>query len=320
MTPLRRVGEAPAKVNLFLRILAREETGYHQLETEYQALELADRVALTLDPGAPPSITLEVEGVPPGALGPPENNLMVRAARALLAHRGLELPGHLHLHLRKDIPHGAGLGGGSSDAAQVLLGLNALLAGDPGSSMLPDRAGLASLLDVAGGLGADVPFFVTGVPRARAWGRGDRLLPLPPLPPVPVALLVPPEGIATPVAYQTLAAWRRAAGHTVRSAGSVPAATTWAEVVAEAENDFEAALHPHHPSLPRLARVLREMGASPVLLSGSGSAVFGLFTGALLPPSRPEVEALARAVVPGVRVFLTRTRGADGTGEKIPLG
>jgi 4-diphosphocytidyl-2-C-methyl-D-erythritol kinase len=298
-------GPAPAKVNLFLRVLAREESGYHQVETLFQALELSDQVTLELLEGAG-RIQLEVEGVPADALGPPEENLAVRAARLLLDAVGGDPPG-LRIRLLKRIPHGAGLGGGSSDAATVLRGLNELLGWPLDASRL---------VGLGGTLGADVAFFLCGSPLALAWGRGDRLLPLPPLPAVDVVVALPEARIATPDAYARLAAWRASGG-----AGAAPARSlrgtpwsSWEGVAAEAENDFAAALHAAYPDLAAIREALEGAGARPALLSGSGSAVFGVFPdGAGGSTAGLEME--------GVRVFRTRTRdqrAGDGPGEKAP--
>ena len=349
--PLTWSGSAPAKVNLFLRVLAREEGGYHQIETLFQALELADRVELRISwEGEPSGIALEVEGVEEGALGPPGENLVVRAARAFLAAAAPSFEGPLPgvgIHLTKRIPHGAGLGGGSSDAAAVLRGLAALL---------PGRVPPSHLQALAGRLGADVPFFLADTPLALGWGRGDQLLPLPPLPPRALLLLVPSEGISTPWAYGELAAHRSQAGSgppparilepgllgdpDLRSKAAGPespssagpsaappspadfpptdprrdATVRWAQVTALAENAFEAALHPHRPDLDELRRALEDAGASPALLSGSGSALFGVF--ATPEEADAAADALARAF-PAVKRIRTRTRSRpDAPGSK----
>jgi len=306
-------GAAPAKVNLFLRVLAREESGYHQVETLFQALELADEVTMDLTPG-PGEIQLEVEGVPADALGPAEQNLAVRAARLLLDTVGTEPPG-LRIHLVKRIPHGAGLGGGSSDAATVLRGLNELL-GRP-----LDAGRLATL---GGRLGADVAFFLCGSPLALGWGRGDRLLPMPPLPPADVVVALPEARIATPDAYARLARWRAE-----RELGAAPARvlgvrgtdsaeplaagapwSSWAAVAREAENDFAPALHGAYPELAGIRDALAAAGARPALLSGSGSAVFGVFPEDVR-GGGPGVDTHGLKAE-GIRVFRTRTRGGGG--------
>lgn len=306
-------GEAPAKVNLLLRVLAREASGYHQIETVFQALELADGLRLELRPGE--GVGLETTGVGATQLGPDEENLAVRAARALLAEAGGADPPGVRIRLKKRIPHGAGLGGGSSDAAAVLRGMNVLL-GEPLSA--------EALVRIGGRLGADVPFFLTGASRALAWGRGDRLLPLPPLPSRAVVLAVPAERSSTADAYALLAKRRRASG-----AGPAPAVVreapgSWDDVANQAENDFEETLFPHRPDLASLREALARLGARPALLAGSGSAVFGVFedegggppagpggTSGGAGPADPASEAVGviEERFPGVRTIRTRTRG-----------
>ncbi len=178
---------APAKVNLRLRVLAREDSGYHQIETLFQALDFGDEVEVAEgDRG----IRLEVEGMD---VGPVEENLAYRAAVSFLDR--LRGDGGVSIRLRKRVPPGAGLGGGSSDGAAVLRLLAALH---------PGAVGEEALLEIAAGLGADVPFFLAPSPLALAWGRGDRILPLSPLPPRPVLLALPPLAVDTPGAYGML--------------------------------------------------------------------------------------------------------------------
>jgi 4-diphosphocytidyl-2-C-methyl-D-erythritol kinase len=292
-------GAAPAKVNLLLRVLAREAGGHHQLETVFQALELSDEVHLerTREPG----VRLDLEGVAPGELGPDASNLAVRAARAYLEALGPggQDRGGVQVRLEKRIPHGAGLGGGSSDAGTVLRGMDVLHGG---------ALGLPVLVELGAALGADVPFFALDRPRALGWGRGDRLLPLPPLPVREVVLACPPEPIATPWAYRMLAEHREAAG--MGSAGGAlvdPGRLgSWEGVAEAAENAFQAALEPLRPDLARLREALSAAGAVPALLSGSGSAVFGVFRSSA--EAAEGVRRVERAV-PGTRAIRTRTRG-----------
>ncbi|CAN5699050.1 4-(cytidine 5'-diphospho)-2-C-methyl-D-erythritol kinase [soil metagenome] len=310
-------GPAPAKVNLFLRVLAREESGYHQVETLFQALELADDVTLEFQP-EPGAIRLHVVGVPPDALGPPETNLVVRAARLLLDAVGTETPG-LRIHLVKRIPHGAGLGGGSSDAATVLRGLNELL----GRPLEPPR-----LATLGGQLGADVPFFLCGSPLALAWGRGDRVLPLPPLPAADVLVALPEARISTPDAYARLAQWRAERQLTAAparllgegfpdSAGATPSGggllpwSSWGAVARAAGNDFALALHDGYPELAAIRDTLERSGARPALLSGSGSAVFGVFPEGAS-GSGMEIET------DGISVLRTRTLAGGSDGGTAP--
>lgn len=352
--PSSWAGRAPAKVNVALRVLAREAGGHHQIETIFQALELADEVELALRSDG--QVVLELEGVPEGELGPDDENLAVRAARAFLRAVREEDPGGtrpgvrgregeearpgsgmvgagasgpgVDIRLVKRIPHGAGLGGGSSDAAAVLRGMNEAA----GAPLERDR-----LLALGGELGADVPFFLSGAVRALAWGRGDRLLPLPPLPPRDIVLAVPSEPVATAWAYGVLAEHREKEGagaapaalldevlrgggtESREGAGSGPAGdapdvasggwkgeAAWERAARLAVNDFEEALFPHRPELAKLKAELLRLGARPALLAGSGSAVFGVFPESSL---AEEAAVALEAVLPSVRVIRTRTLG-----------
>jgi 4-diphosphocytidyl-2-C-methyl-D-erythritol kinase len=261
-------GRAPAKTNLFLRILAREESGYHQIESLFQTLSLADTVELERRPPEH-GITLSISGVPENSLGPIDDNLMVRAARSYLAAAAPSVgPSGLRMTLDKVIPHGAGLGGGSSDAAAVLRGLQALFPG----VLAPSQ-----VLALGAAVGSDVPFFLAGGPLALVWGRGGRVLPLAPLPRCPVLILQPARRISTPAAYARLAAHRRATGLVEAGPRCLGGWSSWEEIAREADNDFEQALAPVYPELPVLRSFLADLGAHWSLLSGSGSAVVGFF-------------------------------------------
>ncbi len=166
---------AHAKLNLFLRVLAREADGYHGLETVFCLVDLADE--LRAERREARGVTIEVQGAD---VGPAADNLAVRAAAAVLAATGDRFG--VHLTLTKRIPVRAGLGGGSSDAAAALLAVNRLAGG-----AIPRH----ELLQFAAKLGSDVPFFVAGAPLALAWSHGDRLMRLPALPSAPALLLVP---------------------------------------------------------------------------------------------------------------------------------
>lgn len=268
---------APAKVNLRLRILAREESGYHQLETVFCAISLADRVVVAR---GEPGIRLEVEG---GVdVGPPGRNLVVRAAERF--HREMGIAPAVDLHLTKQIPAAAGLGGGSSDAAAVLRALNALH-GDP----LPR----AALLQLAIELGADVPFFLCGSPLALAWGRGERLLPLPPLPPRPVLVAHPGQVMPTADAFREVAA-ERAGGYPPEAALISPdALRSWVRVAELAHNDFETVVVRRIPMLADGLNIMLDAGARIALLAGSGSCIFAIFDSAdACHAASAEVEAL----------------------------
>lgn len=282
---------APAKVNLRLTVLAREASGYHQIETLFCALEVADTIEI--EPG-PAGIALEVEGAD---LGEARDNLVHIAARAFCAAIG-ETPA-LRIVLHKNVPAGAGLGGGSSDAAATLRALNAMH-GYP----LDD----ARLVRLGGTLGSDVPFFLSGAALALAWGRGDRLLPLPALPRRPVLVVAPREPIATAAAYGWLAEARARRPSPPPAQVLPPAAfADWDLLAGAAANDFEEPVFARRPDLARIRDALRDAGARPALLAGSGSAVFGVFASERVPDGVPEAVT---AAAPDARIIATHTASA----------
>lgn len=251
---------APAKINLFLKILAEEKSGYHQLETLYATVDFGDEIVLSRTTGSGTrGVALEVVGPSPC---PAEENLAYRAATALLDRVGSREG--VHLRLTKNIPVGAGLGGGSSDAGATLRALNTLL-GEPVSGSV--------LLELAGQLGADVPFFASGAGMALAWGRGERLLPLPGTAGLAILLALPPLHIATAEAYQDLKVADRVAPTTL-ALDELGRRDTLAKL---AMNDFEAGVFERHPELGALRGAIQEAGALTARLSGSGSGLFGLF-------------------------------------------
>lgn len=253
--------DAPAKVNLRLCILAREESGYHSLETVFLAVSLADRVEVAR--GAP-GVAIEVDGG--GDIGPPEKNLAVRAAVRFYAELGEEPA--IDIRLAKRLPSAAGLGGGSSDAAAVLRALNALHGG------VFDRP---ALLRMAIELGSDVPFFLCGSAMAVAWGRGERLMPIPPLPPRPVLIAHPGTAMPTADAFRRVAEIR-GGSYAPRAALIDPSAlSSWDAVAVLAVNDFEPVVVERIPILGRALGEMREAGARVAMLAGSGSSVFAVF-------------------------------------------
>ncbi len=280
---------AHAKVNLYLRILAREASGYHQIETVFLRLALADEVVVRTGVAGR---TVDCRG---DDVGPMERNLAYRAAMALREAGG---PDGFEIEIQKRIPIGAGLGGGSADAAAVLRGLNAL-----SDSPLPDDA----LLGLAATIGADVPFLASSAVMALAWGRGERMLALDPPPSRPVILLVPPFAISTADAY----AWLDAGSETPAPAPRLWRAdqfVDWPELAALAQNDFEAAVRSRHSDIGLLLETVSALGASPALMSGSGSAVFGVFGDSI--PDLTNIRC-------GARVILSRTL-SQATGPKGP--
>lgn len=257
--------DAHAKVNLVLRILAREAGGHHGLETVFHRLELADDVRVRVGvPGR--SLDLSGPELPAEGLGPTVRNLAWRAATAYAEATGW--PDGFAIEVEKRIPAGGGLGGGSADAGAVLRILDALA---------PAPLGAARLLALATPLGADVPFLTGDAAHALAWSRGERLLPLPALPRRPVALLLPPFPVPTAEAYRWVAEsrgeWRPGAG---ALAPTVEALLDWEAVAARAANDFEPVVLARHPMLGEGLAWLRAQGARPALMSGSGSTLFGV--------------------------------------------
>lgn len=254
---------AQAKINLRLHVLSRESSGYHQIETVFQRIDLADEVTLRLDrPGR--SIDCTGDTIPEGGLGPAEQNLAYRAAVAYQDAAGW--PAGFAIEIVKRIPVGGGLGGGSADAGAVLRILEALA---------PRPMGVR-VLELAAHLGADVPFMATETPVAFAWGRGERMLGLTPLPRRRVQLLVPPFGVSTSDAYRWLDESRP---EYELSGALLPAAAllSWAEVEEVAENDFEGVVEAHLPAITGFRKAFERAQARIAMLAGSGSTVFGVF-------------------------------------------
>lgn len=276
MTCASRTERAHAKINLVLRILAREASGYHGIETLFQLLELHDLVHVRVGTMAP-ALTCAGPTMPAGGLGAVEHNLAWRAAVAYTAASGWNTG--WEIEIEKQIPVGGGLGGGSADAAAVLRAFEALS---------PAPLGMERLLQIAGTLGADVPFLVSGESLAWAWGRGDRLLPLPSLPSAAVLLAVFPEGVNTGAAYGAFARARETRGDTVQAfAYPASAFASWESIAVLAANDFEPVVSEMHEGvagvLPRFRQMALEMQASGTpavgMMSGSGATCFLLHTG-----------------------------------------
>jgi 4-diphosphocytidyl-2-C-methyl-D-erythritol kinase len=250
-----------AKVNLFLRVLAREEDGYHSLETLFCLLDLADR--LVVERREQPGVTIEVSG---GDVGPAADNLAVRAAQLVL-----EATGHrfgVHLELAKRIPVRAGLGGGSSDGAAALLGVNRV-AGEA----VPRH----ELLQFAARLGSDVPFLLSGAPLALGWGRGERLMRLAPLPEAPVLLLTPPVAVITADAYRWVDEARHGLGRRGAVALEAGALATWGDIARMAGNDFESPVFARHREVREAFEALVTTRPTVCRMTGSGSTLFAVY-------------------------------------------
>jgi 4-diphosphocytidyl-2-C-methyl-D-erythritol kinase len=249
-----------AKANLFLRILAKETSGFHQLETLFTLLELHDELtAERIEHG----VELEVAGAD---TGPVEENLAYRAAQAVLQVTGGRFG--VRLHLIKHTPVRAGLGGGSSDAAAALHAVNALA-----DNAVPHH----EILQIAAKLGSDVPFLATGAPLAIGWGRGERLMRIPPPTSSPVLIAVPAFGISTAKAYDAL----RVGATRDTQRGSImldeAAFDSWGGIGRLGGNDFESVVFGREPALKDLFE--RIAGTRPLLvrMSGSGSAIVAVY-------------------------------------------
>jgi len=255
---------AHAKINLFLRVLARESSGFHQIETAFALLELADEVGVRrTDSG----VTLEVEGPD---LGPSDENLAVRAARMVLDATGNRFG--VAIKLTKRIPVRAGLGGGSSDGAAALHAVNALA-----GNAVPRH----ELHHFAARLGADVAFFASGAALALAWGRGERQFRMPAPPSLPTLVAVPPVQVATPDAYAWWDEQNRSPSPSSSARGPVTldaeALATWGSIGRLGGNDFEAIVFAKHPDVRTLYERMAETGPIWVRLCGSGSAIAAVY-------------------------------------------
>jgi 4-diphosphocytidyl-2-C-methyl-D-erythritol kinase len=253
--------DAPAKVNLRLKILAREASGYHALETVFCALSLADSVDVRR---GGEGVRLEVAG---GVdTGPPERNLSVRAVERF--YRELVRPAAVEVRLEKRIPSAAGLGGGSSDAAATLRALNAL-EGDPFTA--------AELLQMGIELGADVPFFLCGTPLALAWSRGERVLALPALESRPVLVVHPGSDVPTGEAFAAIDAARDVQEAPRAFSVGLDRLVSWEAIASIRENDFQRVVVQRIPLLSAVLAAMELSGAQISLLAGSGGCVFGVF-------------------------------------------
>lgn len=271
---------APAKLNLGLRILGRREDGYHEIESLFVPLDLADRVRVTLgleEPGGAAGVEVDfVLETGPGvsdSVPPDEGNLAVRAARSFLAAAGFA--GMVRVELRKCIPVAAGLGGGSSDAAAVLRALQRLL---------PGRLPSGETRDLALQLGSDVPYFLEPQP-ALVTGVGQGIHPLEGIPPLCFLLLNPGVQLPTAAVYAAADALGSALtpaepGSTLRAlAGLDGDPEAFSRLLAEVlVNDLEPAAVRLCPVIRRLRTRLADWGARATGMSGSGATVYGVFS------------------------------------------
>ena len=255
---------ALAKINLSLKVLNKRPDGFHELRTIFQTISLADTIDIEFTPSRRTRIelasTLEIPG-----------NLVRLAAQAALD--AMRRTGLVRLRLEKRIPLGGGLGGGSSDAAAVLLALPVLAGCD---------LDLDTLTRLGAELGSDVPFFLLGG-TGLGIGRGTELYPLPDAPASRGLLVLPGVHVSTAEAYQALERGLTPASESGNMSsfqalswlmGRGLSAGAWAAL---GENDFEAFACARYPELDRIRRKLKKLGAKPAMMSGSGSSLFGIF-------------------------------------------
>lgn len=271
---------APAKVNLGLEILRRRPDGYHDLETIFYRIALADILEIH---DRPEGASLSCDD-PALSVGP--DNLCLRAVDALRQTASTQRGVHLVLH--KKIPTGAGLGGGSSDAAAVLRGLN-----ERWSLKLSD----AQLREIGATLGSDVAAFLGG-PLAVGQGRGEMLEDLPPRFPYWLVTVTPPVAVSTAWAYAQIRVASRPDRTPLRDR-FLRSIDDLSALGSTLSNDFEGPVEAAHPQIAEAKRVLRSAGCGVALMSGSGSSVFGLTT------ERTTAASAARRFAPPFIVSIT---------------
>lgn len=295
---IRLVLPAFAKINLGLHVTGRRTDGYHELRTVYQTISLHDTLTFET-PTASLFFSSDDETLPSG-----EENLVMRAARAF--GRSIGRKPRVRILLRKRIPAGAGLGGGSSDAAVTLLALNRI----HGGPLTPGDLG-----EIAEKLGSDVPFFLTGG-TALGLGRGEIVRPLRDLEPTSVVLLVPDFAIPTVEAFGRVDAALTPRRGQFSIYRFVRQRVSGARGFRPVPNELERAVAPFHPRLGRFLRQLRLAGATVAAMTGSGSAVYGLFDGRRKAAHALREDHLTESS-PIVRAWLGRTVGAAEYSAKL---
>ncbi|MDZ7289207.1 MAG: 4-(cytidine 5'-diphospho)-2-C-methyl-D-erythritol kinase [candidate division KSB1 bacterium] len=249
-----------AKINLGLHIIGKRTDGFHDLETFFLQIDLADRLFFDGNERGGFEFSCSRPDIPVDA-----SNLCARAHALLGAtiHRHLGV----RLHLEKNIPVGAGLGGGSSDAAVTLMALNLLY-----GLNLPD----STLYYLASQVGSDVPFFLTGG-LCLGSGRGEIITPLPELPEWGILLVIPAIGVSTGWAYQNYKMGLTNRQKSVKFKSLSISELKNHQLADLCHNDLESVVFEHHPQLADIKSRLQKSGALAASMTGSGSAIFGLF-------------------------------------------
>ncbi len=271
-----------AKINLDLRVLAKRADGFHDLRTVFQTISLADTIDIQFEASRKTEITILDDQIP--------DNLIRRAAVAVMD--SMKVRGRVGFVLQKRIPMGGGLGGGSSNAASVLLALPVLA----GRSVPFEK-----LMEIGAGVGSDVPFFLSGG-TAMALGRGIEIYDLPDVAQEPILLLSPGVHVATGPAYSALG---RSLTFTHLSS-SINSFQAFVRALASersaraaspfSANDFETVVFRQYPQIRNIAARLRSLGVRGVRMTGSGSTIFALF-------SSKEERARAERLLDGDRLF-----------------
>jgi 4-diphosphocytidyl-2-C-methyl-D-erythritol kinase len=282
---------APAKVNLCLQVLAKRPDGYHELATWMQKLSLYDRIELTLSKTCGIRLQCSRDDLPADP-----SNLAWKAAAAFLSVSGHGSRYGVDIHLEKNIPMAAGLGGGSSDAGTVLKGLNLLFKNEFSGSVL---------LDMARRLGADVPFFATDYDAVWATGIGDKMVAIPSLVDHTFLLVNPGFSVSTRWVYEKFALTMqekksKLPGFRKSDIGILP--------LEKITNDLEKVTLFRYPELGEIKKKLRDEGAVAALMSGSGPTVFGIFPDGTTAYTTEDFQGLAQKLRReyGDEVFVVR--------------
>ena len=289
-------GRACAKINLFLRVTGRRGDGYHELDSVFLPLSLADEIRLEIRAADEPSVSVNCN-LP--ELARSKDNLAARAARSFMSE--FDLVADVSIDLKKHIPVGAGLGGGSSDAATVLCMMAA-------AAQLTDDDAAGRLHRIALTLGADVPFFLDPQP-SRVTGIGERIVSIEGVPSMPIVIAVPPFEVSTAAIFRAL----EPAGWSGEASDEHIEAIMRGEISPEfLVNDLAAVAIAQFPEIRRLKGLLEDSGARAAQMSGSGGAVFGVFE------SAEEAESAATKIrrrAPFATVIATSTLDGESDDE-----
>lgn len=288
----------PAKINLMLRVGSRRADGYHDVRTLIQAIAISDTLTLTPRRG-PFALQARSPGVPSD-----QSNLVWRAAEVLWRAAGRTgEPRDVHVRLEKSIPAGAGLGGGSADAAAALVGLN---------SVWELRRPRRELMRLAADLGADVPFFLQGG-TGLGVGRGDEVYPVDDIERLGIIVIKPSISVSTAEAYRWLDEDRERAATSAENRAPRELDVGWAGGPIALVNDLEPPVSRRHPVITEMTEACLREGGMAAVMTGSGSAVFGVF------PEAVGSRAAKRLQRPDWLVLLTRTLSRQECTRRLGL-